>query len=467
MLIVSLGSFTCALDLSIVNLSFPTLTTVFDTELSVVIWVNIVYLLISTGLLLFIGRVGDIFGRKKTFLIGFILFTIGLIICSLSPNIFILILARSIQGIGGAIITALGMAIITATFPDTERGKAIGILASVIAAGILAGPVLGGILLETLGWRSIFYLRVPLGLLVLIMGQLFFREEKAATASSKLDLPGVALIFTSLICFLLYFNLFDKFAPASLPSLALIGGAVLLLGLFILREKRTAYPVVDLNLFANWNFAVGNIGLTIMYFSLSAQSVLMPFYLMNGMGYTALETGLLMGAFPLTNILITPLSGWVSDKIGYRLLCATGMALLCLSLFLISGLNLESSIVNILLCFITLGFGMGIFNPPTNSAIMGAAPRDRLGTASAIINSLRQIGASVGTAVSTTIFATRQSFHADRLAVDILDPSLLDRLSLIGGFHDVIIVSMTICGVGLLITLTRGKRELKPPDASL
>ena len=259
LLAVAISSFMSSLDSSIVNISLPRLTDVFQTDISVVVWVNIVYLLISTSLILFIGNIGDIFGRKKLFIIGFIFFIAGLSICSLSPNIFVLILGRTVQGIGGAIIAAMGMAIVTDAFPSNERGKAVGMLASIISAGVLSGPVLGGILLDTLGWQSIFYIRIPIAMAGLIMSWLFLKKTTGQKVRTQLDLPGAALIFTSLSCLLLFLNLGEDWGFASLPSLALIISAIVLIGLFILQERRHSNPILDLQMFKVWGFASGNL----------------------------------------------------------------------------------------------------------------------------------------------------------------------------------------------------------------
>ena len=447
------------LDTSIVNISFPKLAKVFETELSVVIWVTVAYLLVGTGLMLILGRIGDVFGRKKVYILGFVLFTIGLILCSLSQSILQLILSRIIQGVGAAVIVALSSAIVTAAFPDQERGKALGILGSVISAGILIGPVLGGFLLDILDWRSIFYTRVPVGIIGLVIAWILLKEQKASDISLKFDLWGAATLFGSLSFLLLFFNLGVRLGFVTPPVLILAGSAVILLVLFIAQERRTEQPLVDLNLFRNHLFAGGNISLGIMTLTVSALILLMPFYLIDGIGYSALETGLFLAAASVITLVIAPLSGWLSDKVGSRLLCTVGMTLICLSLFLFSGLSNESSSASILLSLVVFGIGTGVFTSPNSSSIMGAVPNDRLGTASALMYTIRQIGMSTGIAVAGAIFTSRQFFHAAQLTHDNLDPLMLHKLSLVGGYQDTLLMAAIVCSIGIFTSLTRGRKQ--------
>jgi EmrB/QacA subfamily drug resistance transporter len=458
---VAIGSFMSSLDMTSCNVAFPRLTADFETEASVVLWVAVAYSLVSTALLLVIGRIGDLFGRKRVYVLGFALFTIGLILCSLSQSILQLILFRIIQGVGGGIILALTMAIVTAVFPGQERGKAMGILEAVASAGVLVGPVLSGFLLDTLGWRSIFYVRVPVGIIGMIIALLLLREQKTSDVSRAVDIWGAVTLFGGLSCLLLFFNLGGRVGFASPLALILISLGVILLILFLVQEKRTRQPVVDLSLFKNRPFAGGNISFCIMAFSLAAMIFLIPFYLIDGVGFSALESGLFIASASVMSLVIGPLAGWLSDKIGTGILRPIGIALICVSLIVFSHLGIESDAGDVVLAFIIFGIGIGIFNPTTQSSVMGSVPKERLGTAAAMMNTIRQIGNSTGMAVAGVIYASRQSFHLAQLARDNLDPQLLNRLSVVGGYQDTIVVATIICGIGVITTLAylRKRRE--------
>jgi EmrB/QacA subfamily drug resistance transporter len=459
LLTVSIGSFMSGLSSSMLNISFPRLIKVFETEYSVVLWVTVVFLLVSTGLMPILGRIGDIFGRKRVYILGFILFIVGLMLCSLSQSILQLILFRIVQAVGGAIIMALGYAIVTATFPDKERGKALGILTALALAGPLLGPVLSGFLLDILDWRSLFYLIIPVGIVGLVMAWMFLREQRVPNISSKLDLWGAGTFFGTLVCFLLFLNLGGRLGFSSPPVLILATSTVVLMILFFIQEKRTTQPMVDLNLFKNWPFTGGNVTLGIQSIALSGFIFLMPFYLIDGLGYSALETGFVYAIAPLVTVVIVPFTGWLSDKIGSRILSTIGMVLMSLGLFLFSGFNAESRLADIIPSLAVFGIGMGLFSSPNTSRIMGAVPKDRLGTASALMNTVGQIGMSSGMATFGVIFTSRQAIYAAQLAPDNLDLPLLHKLSLIGGYQDATLVAAIVCGIGIFTSLIRAKKQ--------
>ncbi len=459
LLTVSIGTFMTTLDVSIVNISLPRLTNVFETEPSVILWVTVGYLLVSVSLMLTLGRIGDVLGRKRVYVLGFALFTVGLILCSLSQNILQLILSRIVQAVGTAMIVSLSAAIVTAVFPSQERGKALGILGGVVSAGLLSGPVLGGFLLDLLDWQSIFYTRVPVGIIGLVMAWILLKEQREPSTSLKFDLGGAATLFVSFSSLLLFFNLGGRLGFSSVTALALAASTVILLTLFVVLERRAAQPIVDLNLFRNRLFAGGNTSLGIMFVAIAANTFLMPFYLIDGLGRSASETGLLLAIVPLTMLVIGPPSGWLSDKIGSRLLCTVGVALISVALFLLSGLGTESSDTDILLRLIVLGAGIGMFSSPNNSSIMGSVPRDKLSTGSAMIATVRQIGMSIGIAVAGAIFTSRQAFYAAQLAQDNLNPQMLQKSSLVGGYQDTLLVAAIVCGIGIFTSLARGKQQ--------
>ena len=459
LLTVAIGTFMGTLDASIVNISFPRLTQVFETEPSVVMWVSVAYLLVSVGLMLTLGRIGDTYGRKRVYILGFTVFTIGLILCSLSQSIVQLILARVVQAIGSAMTVALSTAIVTAAFPNEERGKALGILGGVVSSGLLSGPVLGGLILDALDWRAIFYIRVPVGIIGIIMALILLKEQKDAETSLKFDLGGAATLFGGLSCLLLFFNFGGKLGFTSPLAIVLVASSVALLVLFIIFERRAPQPIVDLNLFRNWLFAAGNISLVIMFVAISANTFLMPFFLIDGLGHSASRTGLIFASISFTALIVGPVSGWLSDKIGSRILCTIGIALICLALFLLSRLGTESSEVDIILRLVIQGIGSGMFSSPNNSSIMGSIPRDKLSTGSAMIATVRQIGTSCGIAIAGTIFTSRQAFHAAQFSLENVSQATVQKLSLVAGFQDTLLFAAIACSVGIFTSLARGKQQ--------
>jgi len=245
----------------------------------------------------------------------------------------------------------------------------------------------------------------------------------------------------------------------SLPAILLATASVVSLGLFIMIEGRVNHPIVDLGLFRNLPFAVGNASLSVVMFSQAVVMFLMPFYLIQGLGYSASRAGLLITIIPLTTATIGVFSGWLSDKIGSRPLCTAGVALQCLALFLLSRLSAESGISDILLRLAILGIASGMFQSPNNSQIMGAVPRNTLGTASAMLATVRQIGLSTGFAIIGGVFASSQLSYATRLIEESLSPANVPSISTVLASQDGLIIAMSICSIGILTSFIQGRRQ--------
>lgn len=461
---VCVGAFMSGMAASMINISFPRLSAVFKTDVSIVLWVTVAFLLVSTGLMPVLGKIGDIFGRKRIYILGLALFTLGLILSAISQNIFQLIIFRIIQAVGAAMITALSFAIVTASFGDEERGKALGILTSTGMAGPLAGPILSGIFLDMLDWRSLFYLIIPFGIAALVMSWIFLKEQKISKASPKIDYLGAGSLFGSLGCLLLFLNMGGRTGFTSPVVLVLIIAAIILFVVFCLRETRITYPIVDLSLFKNGVFTLGNITQWIQSLGLAAYIFLTPFYLIDGLGYSSMMAGFVYVTAPLVTALLAPLTGWMSDRINSRILCVTGMILLTGALFLFSRLTIEATALTMVPGFIIYGIGMAFFRAPNANVIMGSVAKDKLGIASALMSTLSQIGMSAGMAIFGLLFTIRKAVALSQLSQN-LEPDLLQRLAIIGGYQDAILIAAVISIAGILTAaFTNGKPlKLKQP----
>jgi EmrB/QacA subfamily drug resistance transporter len=430
LIIVSTGSFMASLDASIIPIALPELGEIFHVGPDTVLWVFLVYFLIGTGLMLTIGRAGDVTGRKRLYTAGFIIFTLGLGLCALAQNITQLILFRLIESVGAAMIVATGIAIVTAAFPSSERGKALGILGAAVGAGLTGGPILGGFLIDALGWTSVFYARLPIGVIGSAMAWTMLREQPAVNPRSGFDLWGALTLLAFLTCFLVTINQGQTWGWTSFFVLSLATAAVAFLFLFLAVEKKTAEPVVDLKLFRERLFAVATWSHLLFYMATTAVTFLMPFYLIQDIAYSSTRAGLLLITIPLLTVIIAPLSGRLYDRLGSFLLCLAGLVLTCLGLFLLSELNNASTAGDIVLRLAITGLGIGLFVTPNTSAIMGVVGQQRLGTASATIATARQIGMSTGLVIAGTILV-------------------------IAGFRDALLVALLIGALALLASLLR------------
>ncbi len=452
------------LDASIVNISFPRLTQVFDTEPSVVLWVSVAYLLVSVSLVFIFGKIGDYYGRKKVYTLGFAVFTVGLILCTFAQTIVQLILARVVQAVGAAMTMALGTAIVTAVFPPQERGKALGISGATVSAGFLSGPVLGGVLVDLFDWQAIFYVTIPVALIGMVMAIICLKEQKVSEGKFKFDWWGAVTLSAGLAFLLLFFNLGGKTSFSEPEVVAFGTAAIILLAVFIIVERKAAQPILDLKLFRNRLFAAGNISLLIMFLALSANTLLMPFYLIDGLEYDASEAGLLFASVSVSALVVGPISGWLSDKIGYRLLCTAGITLMAVGIFWLSRLGINANMTDILPRLVLIGVGSGLFSSPNNSSIMGSVPWDKLSTGSALIATVRQVGMSSGIAIAGAIFTSRQAvFMAHSMVSGASEAS---RMALISGYQDTMLISSIVCTIAIFASFSRGTSRpqiLAPP----
>ncbi len=403
---VLIGATMSALDVSIVNIAMPTLKTDFNVSLATIEWVAIAYMLTLTIFLPLFGRLADMYGRSRLYNAGFIVFTIGSAFCGMSPSANLMIGSRTLQAIGAGLLQANSIAIITAAFPSNERGKAIGIQGAVQAIAMSIGPFVGGILIAAVGWRAIFYINVPIGILGTLAALFILPRDEVKKEKEKVDYVGTAFFSTGLLFLVLAFNEVVKLGLTSPRILLYFALAVALLGLFVITELKVKYPLVDLKMFRSFTFSAGNMTGMMSYYVLFAIMFLMPFYLERVVGYSVELTGSLLVPIPLAMAVVAPWAGSVSDRRGPRLMTTAGMLLSALACFLLMLLGESSHLAMLVGILIMLGIGMGLFTPPNNSAIMGAAPRDKLSVAGGILNMMRSLGLIFGVDISGLIFTS-------------------------------------------------------------
>ena len=401
---VGMGVFLATIDGSIVNISLPTLVSSFQTDFALVQWVVLAYLLTVTTLMLGVGRLADIYGKKPIYTAGFIIFTIGSVLCGLSPSIYTLIGFRVLQALGAAMIMALGMAITTEAFPPSERGRALGITGTIVSVGIAVGPTLGGLIVKNLSWHWIFFVNLPIGIIGTFMVVRYVPAFRPA-GGQRFDYWGALTLCISLLSLLVALTLGQRAGFGDRAVLLLIGSWIVFLATFIFIELRTEQPMIDLRLFRNSLFSVSLTTGFIIFICLSGTLILMPFYAENVLGYDPQQTGLLMATVPVALGIIAPISGNLSDRFGSRPITVAGLAVLTVGFLAVSSLDAETTTLGYVLRFLPVGLGMGMFQSPNNSAIMGAAPRDRLGIASGMLAVTRTLGQTTGIAVLGALWA--------------------------------------------------------------
>jgi len=401
---ISIGVYMSTLDASIVNISLLTIIQSLNTHLTAVAWVVMAYLIVITGCLLLMGRLSDLFGQRKIYLLGFLTFTVGSALCGFSPTIYFLIGSRMLQGLGASALMANGPAILTAAFPEKERGQALGIVGSVVSAGFLTGPILGGFLVEHLGWRSVFFINLPIGAIGIYLSSKVL-ERTVPTGKTRVDLWGALLLFFFVTSLLLFFN---RMAQGSTPLLWLwLFFNLLCFSLFIMVELRSPSPLVDLKLFRRRLF-ISSLGASFLSFWMSAaHTFVIPFFLQSILEFSPSKVGMLIFPVALTVMVMAPFGGRFSDRVGVKIPATMGLALTSLAVFSFTLLKPGVNDLNILWRQIVLGIGISLFNPANNSAILGSLPREKVGLASSFLALSRNLGMVIGVAFAEMVIAFR------------------------------------------------------------
>ena len=401
---VCLGQTIVGLDQRALLVALPTLTQSFHTALTTIQWTILIYDLILVGLIITMGRLGDMFGRRRLYSAGFAIFITGSALCGISQTTSQLIFFRAIQAIGGSMIAANGRAIVSVVLPREERGKALGLTSTAFHIGFLTGPSLGGFLIDTIGWRWIFYINVPIGIWGAYLAWKIIPETRAEE-KIVVDIAGALLLLVTNGLFIYSIDQLPRlgwYHPAFLLTLSFSGVALVFL---LITESKAKTPILILSMFRNRLFSAAILSLFLITATLSAINFLLPFYLQNILGFSPSKVGWIIVADSVIIMIMAPIAGSLSDRLGSRLLCTIGCAVIALSQFFVATLDLHASIVRIMLPLALWGIGWALFNSPNQSAILGAVTTDKLGAASGMIATTARTGGAMGVALSATLFS--------------------------------------------------------------
>jgi EmrB/QacA subfamily drug resistance transporter len=415
MAVVGVGGFMAALNSASLIIILPTLQSDLNTDLINILWVLLAYTLASAVLLLSVGRLADLIGNKRIYVLGYLVFGLGSTLCALANNVWILIAARFVQGIGGALLMANTSAIITHTFPKRELGRALGIASATFSVGTTLGPIVGGLLTDAINWHWAFWFNVPLAAIGLVLAALYLHSEVGArqtTHQERFDWIGAVLLAVSLSALLYFVSLGPLYgwgAPRMLGTLVIF---LVTAALFIMRQLAAPQPLLQLRLFQNRLFTMANLSAALASMGMIAVLFLMPFYLEDVLHYSLFLSAVLLTPYPLTMLIVAPVSGWLSDRLGSRTLGTIGMALSALSLLWMSTLTIHSTYGDVAIRLVVLGLGMGLFQSPNNSAVMSSAPPTRRGIASAVLGTMRNLGTMLGIGITGAVFVSFMPFNA-------------------------------------------------------
>ncbi len=402
---VAVGLFMIMLDNTVVNVALPSIQRDLGVGLSELEWIVTGYALSFAALMLTGGKLADLMGRRRIFVLGIAIFTVSSLFCGMAGSGTSLIAWRLVQGVGAALMNPATLAIIAATFPPRQRGAAIGIWAGVSALALAIGPLVGGLITEHIDWSWVFLINVPIGVFGIVASFLLIDESRDMSANQRLDLPG--LLFSSAGLFSLTYALIESntYGWTSPRIIGLFAAAAVLLVGFVMWERGTRAPMLDLSLFRNGTFAGANVVMLLVGLAMFGVFFFVSLYMQNILGYSAVQTGAAFLPMTLLIIVCAPIAGRLSDRVGSRWLMTSGMTLLGIQLLYFSTLGSQANFFDLLPAFAVGGVGMSLTMTPTAAAVVGSVPVDKSGVGSAVMTSARQVGGSVGIALMGAILA--------------------------------------------------------------
>ncbi len=465
--LTSVGAFMGPLDGSIVNVAMPVIGQDLGLSFTAAVWVSAAFLLTTAVLLIPAGRLADQHGRVRYYLLGIAVFTVASLLCSLSTVGLWLIGARILQGAGAAFMGATSAAIVTAVFPPSERGRALGINVMAVYIGLTVGPPLGGFIADSVGWRWIFLINLPIGALVLIWGW-FMLPRSERVPGPRLDVLGSFFLGAFLVALLVPLTFSVEWGWASPLTIGLLAVSGTCLIAFVVVERRVATPILSLDLLLkNRLFAAANAAALLNYMALYGISLLTAIFLQLVQGRSASLTGWLLLSMPLLMAVLSPFSGRLSDRIGSRVLATGGMVAIAAGMALLALLSETAPLWYVAGCFAVVGLGMAAFSAPNTSAVMGSVRRDQLSQASAFLSTMRTAGQALSVALLGGVAASQLGALGGRLLLSHgarggdVAARAVDAYA--HGYTYAMLFGAALAVIGAAVSLTRGSHAAGEP----
>ena len=445
--LVCFATFMSALDSSIVNVAYPTLTVALHTSVAAIGWVGVSFLLARATLLTVFGRLSDMVGHKRIYMAGFAVFMVGSALSGLSGSVTMLIVFRCVQAVGAAMLTANSLAIVALEYPRSLMGTAIGMFETSVSVALGVGPVLGGLLIQGVGWRSIFYVNVPIAAVALLLAGRILPPMPGASEGEAFDWAGAATFAAGMVSLLLGIDLAPDYGWGSAGVLLPMALGIACLLAFGAIERRARHPMTDLTLFQNRTFTAANLAKIFSYMATFVVTFGLPFYLEDLLGYSPAHVGLALLPIPLGMGLGSLLGGPLSDRIGSRVLAPVGLVMAALGAFALARAQPAQGYAPLLVAMAVLEFGAGLFVSPNDGLIMRSAPSERSGQASGILALTRSLGMIFGITFAATAF---QAFVGNALGA-----AAVPIAPFLAGFHLVFSITVGLCLVGAGLSILR------------
>ncbi|MEK4346992.1 MULTISPECIES: MFS transporter [unclassified Paenibacillus] len=448
LIVLNIFTFMSTLDGSIVNIALPELSKQLKLPMAQIEWVTTGYLMAICAAILFFGKLGDIVGKIRIFKIGTIVFVIGSMLCGFSLSLPALLASRVIQAIGASMTMANSQGIVTDIFPANERGKALGFIGTFVSLGSIAGPSLGGIMVSTLGWEYIFWVNIPIGVIAILLGWKVLPKDLTRTKST-IDVPGSLLFAIFIISLFAGLLLGQQLGYGDSLIVTSLIVAIASFIAFLWTELRRKEPLLQLSLFKNPLFSLSILCGFLVFTANFCFNIIAPFYAQNMLNLSPFEAGFLLMLLPICMVVVAPISGALSDKIGSEFLTFAGLVVMVIAQFGLAELHEGSSVVLVGVWIAMLGIGSGLFQSPNNSLVMSKVPRTQLGSAGSVNSLVRNVGMVVGITIATTILFHVMSSEAGYRVTGLVPgrPELF-----ISGMHVVFMTSASICFVAALLT---------------
>ncbi len=447
LLVVGVGTFMSALDGTAVNTALPIIGRQTGAPFSSLEWVVLIYLLTAVSLLLVVGKLGDMHGRRGIYLAGLIVFACGSVLCGLAPGIGALIFFRGLQACGAAVMFALSPAVLTSAFPPEQRGRSLGMQGTITYLGVSTGPAFGGFLTHHFGWRAIFFINLPIALIVVPLGYMTLHRDEGR-GKEPFDPIGAISLAVALSCLLFTLSKGQAMGWTSKPILSTAAISIIASGVFIAAEGRLRYPMLDLGLFSNRIFSASAFAAVMNYIASTSVSFLMPFYLLSASHFRIDLAGALLMSAPIATATVTATAGRLSDRIGPRVPATLGMCITVIGLLLLRTLKAGAPTPAVVMHLALVGLGVGLFTSPNNSAIMGSAPEQAQGVAGAVLAAARNMGFALGTALAGMLYL--QKLHG-------LEGHVPESVATAASMHHATTVIACLAITGVIASAVRGK----------
>jgi EmrB/QacA subfamily drug resistance transporter len=401
------GPFFSMFDAGLVNVGLPVIARDFQASMLSVQWAASAYLLTMSALLPIFGSLADALGRGRIYNLGFFTISIFTLLCGFAPSLPLLILFRVLQAVGGAMVMANGMAIATESYPASERGRNLGMLASMMAIGSIAGPSVGGIVIGLWGWRASFYLTFAVSFAAFATTYFAIpKNKKVRMEKQRFDIGGSLLLVLTIFSFVYGFSALGGKSGNWLSAVLPLAVFAIAFPSLLAVERHRSRPVLEIGLFRNTTFSSSLAASLISFATMYSPTILVPFYLQGTLHLSPQVSGLYLLAFPIAMALLSPLSGTLSDRLGSRPLAVAALILNGLALAFFGLIGPASPQWLILVPLFAMGIGLGLFQSPNNSAAMGSAPKEKLGTANGVIQLVKNLGMVIGISFSTLAFSS-------------------------------------------------------------